>query len=115
MAYNASDICRKLIALLINAKELSVDHSSISLAISTIESCKILVNSRNFGVKDGILDVLESLIYSIRSYKPEVLLEEFHKAEEFVIVVDMGKPEFPKPKTPEIPEIPYADMMESKY
>jgi len=112
MPFQASDTCRKLIALLNNSKELSVDHSSRTLSIDTINSAKILCNSRNFGIKDGILDVLESLSYAIRSYKPEVLLEEFHKVEEFVITLDMGEIKASKPKTP---EIPYADMMESQY
>ena len=112
MPYQASDTARKLIALLLNAKQLSVDHSNRSLSLGTIESCKILCKSRNFGIKDGIIDIFDSLIYSIRSYKPEVLLEEFHKAEEFVIKIDVGKIKPQKTATPELPdsEEPYAAM-----
>jgi len=107
MPYQASDTAKKLIALLNNAKELSVDHSSRTLAIDTINSSLILCKSRNFGIEDGLLDILDSLIYAIKSYKPEVLLEEFHKAEEFVVITDIGKTKTQRPK---IPELPYADM-----
>ena len=112
MPYKASDTAKKLIALLINARDLSVYHSNRTLSLGTIESCKILCKSRNFGIEDGIIDIFDSLIYSIRSYKPEVLLEEFHKAEEFLIMVDVGKTKPKKPTTPELPgsEEPYAAM-----
>ena len=109
MPYQASDTAKKLIALLNNAKELSVDHSNRTLSIDTINSCLILCKSRNFGVEDGLPDILDSLLYSIRSYKPEVLLEEFQKAEEFVIMTDIGET---KTKKPKIPTLPYADMDE---
>jgi hypothetical protein len=107
MPYNASDTAKKLIALLNNAKELSVAHSNRTLAIDTINSSLILCKSRSFGLEEGLPDILESLIYAIRSYKPEVLLEEFHKAEEFVIITDIGETKTQKPK---IPELPYANM-----
>ena len=107
MSYNASDTAKKLIALLNNAKELSVDHSNRTLAIDTINSSLILCKSRSFGLEEGLPDILESLIYAIRSYKPEVLLEEFHKAEEFIVLLDMGKLHSPAPKPP---NPPYADM-----
>jgi hypothetical protein len=107
MSHNASDTAKKLIALLNNAKELSVDHSNRTLAIDTINSCKILCDSRKFGIKDGLLDIFDSLIYAIKSYKPEVLLEEFHKVEEFVIIADMGEKSL---KNKNVPVLPYADM-----
>ena len=106
MPYQASDTAKKLIALLNNAKELSVDHSNRTLAIDTINSSLILCKSRSFGIEEGLPDILDSLIYAIRSYKPEVLLGEFHKAEEFVVITDIGETKTPKPK---IPELPYAD------
>lgn len=109
MTQHASDTCKQLIALLNNAKELSVDHSNRTLSIDTIQSCTTLCKSRNFGIKDGIIDVLESLIYAIKSYKPEVLLEEFQKAEEFVVMADMSDS---KSTGPKIPVLPYADMNE---
>ena len=103
----ASDSCKKLIALISNAQDLSVSHSNRTLALDTIESCKTLCKSRNFGIADGVVEILDSLIYAIRSYKPEVLLEEFQKVEEFIIIADIGKTKTPIPKTP---ELPYADM-----
>ena len=109
MPYRASDTTKKLIALLNNAKELSVDHSQRTLAIDTIYSCMTLCKSRNFGIKEGVLDILDSLIYGIRSYKPEVLLEEFHNTEEFIIILDMDKNKPPKSPQPNIQALPYAD------
>ena len=107
MPYTASDTVKKLIALLNNASELSVDHSSRTLSLDTISSCLILCKSRKFGIEEGIVDILESLIYAIKSYNPQALLEEFHKAEEFVVITDIGETKAQKPK---IPELPYADM-----
>ena len=109
MSYNASDTAKKLIALLNNAKELSVDHSNRTLAVDTINSSLILCKSRNFGIEEGLLDILDSLIYAIRSYQSGTLLEEFNKAEEFVIVTDVGETKDIKPK---IPELPYAENEE---
>jgi hypothetical protein len=107
MIYNSSDTAKKIIALLNNAKELSIDHSNRTLAIDTIMSAFILCKSRSFGIKDGLIDILKSLIYAIKSYNPEVLLEEFHKAEEFVIITDIGEN---KSQISNNTEPPYADM-----
>jgi len=89
MPYQASDIVKNLIALLNNAKELSVDHSLRTLAVDTIGSCLLLCKSRNFGIEEGLLDIFNSLIYSIKNYKPEVLLEEFNRIEEFILAIDI--------------------------
>lgn len=87
MPYTPSDTAKKLIALLNNAKELSIDHSNRILALDTINSCKILKNSRNFNISD---DIFDSLIYAIKNYKPEGLLESLNKTEELIIAQDLS-------------------------
>ena len=88
MPYVPSLNCKKLIVLLDNAKELSVGHSNRTLAIDSVNSCKILCKSHNFCIDDGIMDVLDSLIYAIRSFNPQVLSDKFDEIEEFVVSCD---------------------------
>lgn len=84
-SYYPSDTARKLIAILNNAKELSINHSRRNLAVDSINSCKILCKSRKFNIPENIFDFL---IYSIKNHQRETLLKSFQKVEEYIIVYD---------------------------
>jgi len=111
MPYQASDTVKNLFVLLNNAKELSIDHNNRNLATDTINSCFTLCKSRNFGIKKNILDALNSLIYAIKNYPSEALMEKFSDVEEFIVSLDIEK-DVEKPQTPQpkIPTIPYSNM-----
>ena len=83
--YNASDTVRKLIVLLNNARELSVNHASRTLALDTIRSCRILCHSRNYNISSNVFDKIE---YAIKNYNPQTLSQAFDQAEEEIILFD---------------------------
>ena len=87
-AYKPSDTAKKLISLLMNAQDLSINHSSRTLALDTIQSCIIFCKARNI---TNLNDVFDSLSYSIKNQNPQVLKESFEKAENFIIASDLKK------------------------
>ena len=106
MSYETSDIAKKILALLGNAKELATYHQQRTFARDVTKACKIFAKTNHFPVDPEIFD---QLILAIPGKMNFDLSELFATASEIVLAMDIEI--FKKSKRKEKPLPMWEDIV----